>query len=266
MIVTEAWLRERVRRPEPGAVVVLPPGSRLSPAAADFVAHWRLEVREGPPDGPGGHTPAPGPAPAWDRPASFPVVRREHAPRCTACGQEVSDKPSGLTELNACHYAAKTHPRIVLRGRLDSLHALMLLAQGVAGGEYAETAAALASLAAYCRELIGAEFAERPAAELTLDGYDAETVHRATHDPDGVLGVPHLTLAGDAPPVQLWLNLVRTQCRETEIAALQAFGNPHEPSGASICAALNRLSSAVYYLQLRLQPGAHAPMTGGEGR
>ena len=219
MIVTEAWLRERVRRPEPGAVVVLPPGARLSPAAADFVAHWRLEVREGPPERPGEGPPAPGPAPAWDRPASFPVVRREHAPRCTACGQEVDAKPGALTELNACHYAPKTHPRIVLRGRLDSLHALLLLAQSVAAGEPAgaaglvgreETAAALASLAAYCRELIGAEFAERPAAGLSLDGYDAETLHRATHDPDGLLGVPHVTLGGDAPPVQLWLNLVRT--------------------------------------------------------
>ena len=34
--------------------------------------------------------------------------------------------------------------------------------------------------------------------------------------------------------------------------ALAAFGSPHHSYGASICHGLNRLSSLVYYLELRL--------------
>jgi hypothetical protein len=43
--------------------------------------------------------------------------------------------------------------------------------------------------------------------------------------------------------------------REVEIVALDTFPSPHHPYGASIVHGLNRLSSAVYYLELRLVAG-----------
>lgn len=258
MIVTESELREQVRRPVQGAQVRIAPGARLSPAAADFVAQWGLVVQESaPPAGAPPGAPARDPEPdrrraTWDVPSQFPVVSGE-TPLCTACGTPVHEKADGQTQLNASHFAAKTHPRIALRGRVDSLHALVLMAEheSLATGK-PQTAAGLSTLAAYCRELISAEYNERPVAEAAVGGLDLEEIHRATHDPRGVLGIDHLTIDGSASMLQQLLNMLRTQAREVEIVAFEAFPSPHHAYGASICHALNRFSSIVYFLQLRL--------------
>ena len=243
MIVTEAELRDQLRRPVAGAKVTVAAGARLSPAARDFVKQFALVLVEE-----GG---AEGQTRDWDHDAVFPVALSGEAPRCTQCGTGVTRKPSALTQLNASHYAPKTHPRIKLRGRIDSLHARVLWLQRLAyeAGEEA-LVADLASLAAYCRELISAEYNERPVADLRLAGLDPDTMHRATHDPRSTLGVEHLTLDHHDDELQHLLNLARTESREIEILALETFPSPHV-HGATICHALNRVSSAFYYLQLR---------------
>ena len=168
----------------------------------------------------------------------------------------VTKKPSQLTQLNAEHFAPKTHPRIILRGRVDSLHALTMLIQRVAKQEgELELARDLGTVAAYCRELTSAEYNERPVAQLNLKTWDAERIHKATHDPKGILGIDHLTIDENEPELQHWLNMARTMSREIEITAMQAFPNPHHPYGASICHAFNRLSSTYYFLQLRMKAG-----------
>lgn len=252
MIVTEAELRDQLRRPVIGAQVRIPTGARLSPSAADFVKQWQLVVLE--PAVPGEQArDADVDRPEWDTPSRFPVAANAEPPRCTQCGTPVTDKPDGLTQLNSCHLTAKTHPRIRLRGRVDTLHALVLLAQSRAGApELGWLADELGTLAAYCRELTSAEYNERPVADLALGRWDAEAIHRATHDPQAELGVAHLTISGASPELQHWLNLCRATSRELELVALDAFASPHHPYGASICHALNRLSSTFYFLQLRL--------------
>lgn len=262
MIVTESALREQLRQPRYGVQVRIPAGATLSPSAADFVAHWRLEVVEREPAVSGPATPAVGQA-SWDRPSSFPVSLDGTPPRCTTCGSEVTAKPDGLTQLNACHFVAKTHPRIRLRGSVDGLQALALLASARARETGAtEVADGLSTVAAYCRELMSAEYNERPAAAPGLLGLDEESLHDATHDPRSALGIDHVAPGPEHPELLLWLNLLRTQARAVELDALTAFGSPHHPYGASICHGLNRLSSLVYYLELRLV-AAGAEVGGG---
>lgn len=249
MVVTEAELRDQLRRPGLGDTVIVPEGARMSPSARDFVNQWKLVVLERAGEvRTAGHR-------GWDRPSSFPVTPTD-GPCCTACGGQVVDKPSSLTQLNAHHYAPKTHPRIVLRGQIDSLHALMLLVQGMARDAGAEeTRSGLGTLAAYCRELMSAEYNERRCAPLELAGVVEADVHHATHDPLGTLGIDHLVINDTEPMLQHWLNVARTQARELEITAMQTFLSPHHPYGASICHGLNRLSSAIYYVALRLKAG-----------
>jgi ethanolamine utilization cobalamin adenosyltransferase len=247
VIITESSLREQLRTPTMGATVAVPPGATLSPSAQDFVAQWKLQLEE---TGPGGGSAARGPT--WDRPAGFPVVRGEQVPVCVTCGSEVVTKPDHLTQLDAYHFAPKTTPRIRLRGRLDTLHAQVLLAAARARDlEEAPVADALSTVAAYCRELVSAEYHERTVAPLELDGRDEAALRAATHAPESELGVAHVTPAADDPELLHVLNLLRCQTREVEIAALDAFPSPHHPYGASITHALNRLSSAIYYLELR---------------
>lgn len=263
-VITEADLRDQLRRPVSGARVVVPAGARLSPAANDFIAQWKLQVETGGVEPTAQMTDAGTSVPAatqpWQHEAVFPVAAPgDEGVRCTCCGSPVAQKGDNLTQLNAHHFVVKTHPRIRLRGQVDSLHAWVLLTESYARHEQLEwLGEALAVLAAYCRELTSAEYNERPVADLDLPGWDMEQIHRATHDPQGVLGVPHATLNGGSPILAHWLNVCRTQARELELTGLQAFDSPHHPYGASINHALNRLSSAFYFLQLRLAQEAAA--------
>lgn len=51
-IVTEAQLRDQIRRPQKGMRVRLPANARLSPSAQDFLKEWNIEViLEDAPDG-----------------------------------------------------------------------------------------------------------------------------------------------------------------------------------------------------------------------
>lgn len=266
MIVTEAALREQLRRPTVGAVVDVPPGATLTPAARDLVAHWRLELREvaaATPTAPVRSPTAPAAGersagqgrPDWDAPSVFPVVFEGDVPGCVTCGAPVTDKPGHLTQLDPRFFAVKTDARIRLRGRLDTLQAWCLLAgsRALALGR-ADLAGHLDTLAAYCRELVSAEYHLRAPAPLALAGFDADTLHRASHQPREAVGIDHATPGLEHPELLHWCNLLRCEVREVEIAALEAFPPEHHPGtqGGAVAQAVNRLSSGVYYLVLLL--------------
>ena len=168
-IVTEADLRDQLRRPTQGAQVAVPVGARLSPAAADFVKHWGLELVENPAQEPAGASRPQDSSSgiSWDTASRFPVTPLEEAPRCTCCGTAVEQKSDAMTQLNACHYAMKNHPRIRFRGRMDSLHAYVLMAQvRAAASGLTGLVRDLGTVAAYCREITSAEYNERPVADF----------------------------------------------------------------------------------------------------
>lgn len=274
MIVTEADLRDQLRCPTFGARVVIPAGARLSPSATDFVNQWHLEtVEQSASSDPSAPTDQPASSSSaalasdrnagaahgeadWDKESQFPVDFEGELPCCETCGTKLKKKPSHLTQLDAHCFAPKTHPRIVLRGRVDSLHALVLLIQRLAKQDGDDVLARdLGTVAAYCRELTSAEYNERQVAQLHLQTWDADRIHKATHDPLGVLGISHLTIDDNESELMHWLNVARTMSREIEVTAMQAFPSAHHPYGASICHAFNRLSSTFYFLQLRMKAG-----------
>lgn len=245
-----------------GAEVTVPAGARLSPSAADFVKQWALVMVDSNGMAAGAQHAATEPGSAndqdheWDKASMFPVNFAGELPTCMTCGTPLKHKPSEMTQLDAHHFALKTHPRIKLRGEVDSLHALVLLTQRMAKLEGdSKLVRDLGTVAAYCRELTSAEYNERPVAQLELADWDAERIHQATHDPKGTLGIEHLTIDEDEPELQHWLNMARTKSREIEITAMEAFGSPAPEWGATICHAFNRLSSTFYFLQLRMKAG-----------
>ncbi len=242
-ILTEADLRDRIRRPRMGMKVVVEPGTRFSPAARDFIAQWRFEIVEE--SEPIQSTDA---VPDWNKPASFPVRPVKMA----------GPKPEHMTQLDADHFAPKNIPRIRFRGKMDSVHGLFqLVAARARGFHLPELARHLDILAAYCREIVSAEYNDREVAEIQVAGLDATALRYATHHPQEILGIAHLTPGPEDHEIMHWLNYLRTQVREAELAALDAFAPPpsYEPSRLDLIRALNRLSSAVYYLELLFQSG-----------
>jgi ethanolamine utilization cobalamin adenosyltransferase len=247
-VITESELREMWRDGK-NPLPAFPPGTGFSPAAQDFLKAHQLEIVFA-----GDAAPAPGGAAEWDKPAAFPVALSGPAPVCAECGQPVRHKPGHLTQVDAGTFAPKTHPRIKLRGRLDSLHALTMLLAAQARQEHLSAlAGSLDTLAAYGREIQSAEYNGRPVAALQLAGKSADEIHAISHHPEQYLGIPHLVPGPDDLEILHALNYLRATAREVEIAALEAYP---PPARADLAEALNRFSSAVYYLELLLRAGA----------
>ena len=245
-IVTESELREMWQHGR-GQLPAFPPDTRFSDSARDFLRTHGIEVQT--------HSHS-----DWDKPGTFPVVLSGPIPVCAECGQPVRHKPEHMTQLDAGHFASKTTPRLVLRGRIDSLHAFVMLASAKArGSQMSALASHLDTLAAYCREIMSAEYNLRSPAPLTLLGKSEEELHEISHWPDRHLGIQHIVPGPDDHEILHWMNVVRTQSREVELVALDAFGVSQgfdtDGMGQRLSQALNRFSSAVYVLELYFKAG-----------
>lgn len=255
MLITEAELRELWRDGQ-NPLPAFPNGTRFSPSAQDFLKAHQLDVQfeDTAPTG------LPQPK-EWNKPATFPVVFSGPVPVCMVCGQPLPHKPDHMTQLDAGHFAAKTHPRIKFRGQLDSLHAWVMLAAAEARGyNLPDLAGGLDTLAAYCREIQSAEYHGRPVQPLTLRGKNEAELREISHHPNQQLGLAHLTPGPSDHSILHWLNVLRTQSRELEVIALEIYGpkehtHDDKEGPGSIPRALNRLSSAVYVLELWFKRG-----------
>jgi ethanolamine utilization cobalamin adenosyltransferase len=258
--VTESELRE-IWKNGRGHLPVFPPETRFSASAQDFIKTLQMEVKpvSEQPGGINQTSPMVLPPVDWDKSGIFPVNLSGPIPVCSECGQPLQTKPNHMTQLDPGHFASKTDPRLIFRGRVDSLHALVMLTASTARRfELRELAKNLDTLAAYCREIMSAEYHLRLVATLSLLGKSEDQLHDISHWPDKHLGIPHIIPGSYDHEILHWMNVLRTQCREVEIVALQAFppiDNDPTGVGASLAKALNRLSSAVYVLELYFQAG-----------
>lgn len=260
-VITESELRE-IWKNGRGQLPPFPVDTRFSASAQDFIKSQRIEIRFSPDL----HVQTNqntnsilAPSASWDKRGSFPVVLNGPIPVCHECGQSLSTKPEHMTQIDASHFGPKTSPRLVFRGRVDSLHALVMLTASTARRfELPELGKYLDSLAAYCREIMSAEYHLRPVCSLSLMGKNEDQLHDISHWPDRHLGIPHLVPSPHDHEILHWLNLLRAQCREVEVVVLQAFpptDTDQSSIGNSLGHALNRLSSAIYVLELYFQAG-----------
>ena len=222
--LTEADIR--AMRLADGAALLLPAGHALGPLAQEFCAQRGIHMEEPP------HGQMAVGAPK----ANFIDAKTE---------QHMSEKPEHMTHLNGNVLVPKTHPRIRLRGKLDSLQAQLLLAARQAiDAQRPETAAALEEFHAFAQTILGCEVMEKPLPAYTLLGLDEAGLRRASHRPLEFAGMPHPMPHSGMPPLCLTLNFLRTQVREAELCAVEA-------ERPDLIQALNRFSSAVYLLFLK---------------
>ena len=166
------------------------------------------------------------------------------------------EKPEEMTHLRGNLLVPKTHPRIAFRGRLDSLEAALLEAQALAHRENAPAVRdRLGEVLEHVRLVLGAEVKDEPLPETPLLGLDQAGLRRVSHNPKGELGIDHPIPSWEMGGLALRINTLRTQVRETELAAAAAFSAPGESPRPDIIRELNRLSSAVYIIFCQLIAG-----------
>ena len=109
MLYTEETVRENLRSREGRRVFFLGKNDRMTSAARDFLSRERIEI-----------------LPAEEaRPERYRLLGGGYA----------EEKPEHMTHLDGTTLVPKTHPRIVFRGKMDSLEA-RLLACRLAAPEY----------------------------------------------------------------------------------------------------------------------------------
>lgn len=165
--------------------------------------------------------------------------------------QRLNKKPENMTHLRENLLVSKSHPRIALRGRLDSLEALIMEIQILCCEDgFSKTADELDEIFHFTQLILGSEVKETPVPKIELLGMDSDKLRYVSHHVREEIGIDHPVPNYRMGKVPAALNRLRTQVRETELAAVSAFGS--DESRQDIIEALNRMSSCIYIIFCRV--------------
>ena len=238
-------------------VYYIPTGKILTPAAREYLQQRKIKIaKEGecPQRAPEGDA-----APAAPQPAPQPVMA---APKPKyvdyQSGSYYMEKPEHMTQLFDNQLVAKNHPRILFRGKLDSLQALVVLDQALiagAGGSQ-QLLADLDDVLKALRNLMRCDVLDEELHSGTIIGLTHGELREHSHNPMKFYNIrqmilPSYTMGRD----YALLNQLRAAIRETEVAAANAFYDGFRFSRSDIIEELNRLSSALHIMMCKYLAG-----------
>lgn len=254
--ITEDILRLELRNSQP-EVYYIPTGKILTPAAREYLQQRKIKIaKEGecPQRASEGDA-----APAAPQPAPQPVMA---APKPKyvdyQSGSYYMEKPEHMTQLFDNQLVAKNHPRILFRGKLDSLQALVVLDQALiagAGGSQ-QLLADLDDVLKALRNLMRCDVLDEELHSGTIIGLTHGELREHSHNPMKFYNIrqmilPSYTMGRD----YALLNQLRAAIRETEVAAANAFYDGFRFSRSDIIEELNRLSSALHIMMCKYLAG-----------
>lgn len=191
-----------------------------------------------------------------------PVGPDGEKPRFTdaVTGQSYEEKPEHMTHLYATLLVPKNHPRIVLRGKLDSFEAQLVMAMVRAKGHgQKQLVGDLNELLTLARRILVAEVTQKPLEDQPLLGLDSAGLREISHNPQKRFKRGHILPSEALSFTGATLNLFRVQVREVELAAMDAFCQGDKIERPDIIKALNRMSSACYIMMFFELAGRYNP-------
>ena len=222
MLYDRKAVQENIRNKEGKRIFYLGKGHQLTSDARDWLSQERIPILPGEMAKPDGY-------------------RLQN-------GAVFQEKPEHMTHLDGTTLVPKTHPRIVFRGKMDSLEA-RLIACRLAAPEYDRE---LGEILTFARKLMRAEVLGEPVEEKKLCGLTEQELRARSHFPQDYYNQPHFMPEAADGPVMAQLNLARCAAREAELAAAAAFIGLHgQVTRGDLIKAMNRLSSAIYLLMIR---------------
>lgn len=221
MLYSQQQVRDNLRNREGKRVFYLASGDNLTSEARDYLTRERIEIL---------------PAKAA-KPERYRLLG----------GGFVESKPEHMTHLDGLTLVPKTHPRILFRGKMDTLEALLNLCRLEVPGREGE----LGEILTFVRKLLRCEVLGEPVEDGTLLGFTPQELRHRSHFPQDYYAQPHFMPESRDGREIAWLNLTRCAAREAELAAVAAFtdgeGNMTRPD---LIQGTNRLSSAIYLLMI----------------
>jgi len=222
MLYTEQTVRENLRNRGGKRVFFLGKGDQLTASARDYLNRERIEIL----------------------PASQAKPQRYRLPG----GGYIDNKPEHMTHLFGDFLVSKNHPRILFRGKMDTLEAELLLCQLAAP----ELRKPLGEILDAARMLIRREVLEEACEPMTLCGLTEEEIRSHSHFPQEYYAQPHFMPSVSDGEVILRLNRARCAAREAELSAVEAFTTSQgSTTRRDLIQSLNRLSSMLYILMIR---------------
>ena len=222
MLYQEAAVRENLRNRDGKRVFYLGKGDQLTSGARDFLNRERIAI-----------------LPAEQaKPDQYRLLN----------GGYLEEKPEHMTHLNGQVLVPKHHPRILFRGKLDTLEAELLLCQQAS----AELVTPVGEILTLARHLMRCDVLEEPVSFGKLCGLTEEEQRKRSHFPQDYYGQPHFMPAVTDGERILRLNRARCAAREAELAAVNAFSDREgNPTRVDILRSLNRMSSMLYLLMIQ---------------
>lgn len=220
MLYSEQNVRDNIRNRDGKRVFYLAAGDSLTPSARDYLQQQRIEI-----------------LPAGEAKPEHYVLEN---------GAYFTEKPENYTHLRGNILVPKTHPVIAFRGAMDMLQAELLLSQLAAPTVQLE----LGEILSLARQILSREVMEEPLEEATLCGLTQAQQRKHSHFPQEHYGQPHFMPEVTDGAAILQLNRARCAARSAELAFARAFPDGGRPD---IQRALNRMSSMIYILMIRLK-------------
>lgn len=177
----------------------------------------------------------------------------------TFFGATLAEKPEHMTHLRGNLLVFKDHPRIALRGKIDSLESAIILVQLKAKAQGKEQLIRdLEEIITFIRHLLRSEVSGEPVEAFVLQGLDAPALRDQSHHPSQYFGIKHFLPTYEHGEIVSELNHLRTLTRETELAAFKAFqGLQGEVERVDIIRAFNRLSSLFWIMMFKELAGQY---------
>lgn len=264
--ITEDILRYELRNTQP-EVYVIPTGSILTPAAREYLQQRKIKFRKE------GEAPEREPEPkdtprirATEVPepeqVQIPVQMQMPKPKYVdyETGAFYYEKPEHMTQLFGNKLVAKDHPRILFRGKLDSLQASVVLDQALihASGKE-ELVQDLDDILKHLREMMRCDVLDETMAMETTIGLTHEELREHSHNPMKFYKIKAMVLPDYTMGTEYaLLNQLRAQIRETEVAACEAFRVGTSYTRGDIIEELNRLSSALHIMMCKYLAGDYS--------
>lgn len=258
--ITEEQLRLELRNVQPD-IYYIPEGALLTPAAREYLQQRKIKIGDrihnnAVPQMQARNSEA-APLPAAVEPASA-APKPKYVDYDT--GAFYFEKPEHMTQLVGNKLVAKDHPRILFRGKLDSLQTLITVDQAVIAENHGSRKLLddLQDILGLLREMMRCEVLDEPFTRETVIGFTHEEIRARSHDPQKYFGIKQMQLPEYGMGLSYaLLNQIRAAVRETEVAAVAAFHEGKKYTRSDIVEELNRLSSALHVMMCMYLAGQY---------
>jgi ethanolamine utilization cobalamin adenosyltransferase len=260
-VITENELRKQFRNQKLKDIEVfeVPKGVILTPSAKSFLIDHKIELC---------YVEAPEETPAAQKEVKLQITKNLDSEQESIEGKKryrtmyggfLETKPEHMTHLYGNMLVFKDHPRIIFRGKLDSLETKILEAQiSCFKLNMPKLVDDLEEILLFVRKIVRCEVLNESIDDFHLLGMTPAELRKQSHYPKKYFGLDHFQPSYDMGEAVVVINALRTWTRETELFAYQAFKKEHgSAEREDIIRTLNRLSSLFWIIMFRIRVGQY---------